>query len=88
MGKRQCQVPPPTPLQKGPELRVILSYQPLNIYLRPHMAFKMETVAIKRTDEINLLWYKQVFLVLKIPCSWVCVTTVYQGASRTEATLT
>ena len=69
MGKHQCQVPPSTPpsppFTKGPQLRVILSYQLLNIYLRPHIIFTVETVAIKRTDEINLLWYKQVFSGLK-----------------------
>ena len=60
MGKRQCQVPPPTPLHKRSRAKgyIILSTSQHLLTLRPHMVFKMETVAIKRTDEINLLWYK------------------------------
>jgi len=49
MGKRQWQAPPsPFPLFKGPELRSILTYQLIDIYLRPHMAFKMAIVAIEK----------------------------------------
>ena len=50
MGKCQCQVPPPPPppFTKGPELRIILSYQLLDIYLRPHIVFKIETVTMEK----------------------------------------
>ena len=41
--------PPPTPpFTKGPELRIILSYQLLAIYLRPRIVSEIETVTIEK----------------------------------------
>ena len=40
--------PSPFPLTKRPELRPILTYQLIDIYLRPQMVFKMGIVAIEK----------------------------------------
>ena len=70
MGKCQWQASPPPsplpfPLTKRPELRSILTYQLINIYLRPHMVFKMGIVAIERDGR------KKIVVVLaSVSWSW------------------
>ena len=59
MGKCQCQVPsPPTPFHKRSRAKDYIILSTSRHYLRPHIVFKL-------TDEINMLWYKQVLSALE-----------------------
>ena len=67
MRKCQCQVPPPpTPLHKRSRAKDYISYQLLDITCVLTLYLKLKQSTSKRTDEINLLWYKQVFSALGV----------------------